>query len=176
MDLSSASKFDLGSSPVDISVFNQELQDYPDRQVAEELSNGFSYGFSIKFEGPRKQVMSKNLPSANKDPDIVKQKIAKELAAGRVAGPFLTPPFKDFRVSPLGLVPKKQQGEYRLIHHLSYPEGDSVNDFIDPEFCTVQYTKFDQAVKMIQKLGKGALLGKADIKSIGFSPYPNFTR
>ena len=87
------------------------------------------------------------------------------LEAGRVAGPFQTVPFTDFRVSPLGLVPKKQPGEYRLIHHLSYPEGDSINDYIDPEFCSVQYTRFDQAVKMIQKLGKGALLGKADIKN-----------
>ena len=87
------------------------------------------------------------------------------MEAGRVAGPFQTEPFTDFRVSPLGLVPKKQPGEYRLIHHLSYPEGDSINDYIDPEFCSVQYTRFDQAVKMIQKLGKGALLGKADIKN-----------
>lgn len=110
-------------------------------------------------------VISKNLPSANKAPDIVRQKITKELEAGRVAGPFQTVPFTDFRVSPLGLVPKKQPGEYRLIHHLSYPEGDSINDYIDPEFCSVQYTRFDQAVKMIQKLGKGALLGKADIKN-----------
>ena len=31
--------------------------------------------------------------------------------------------------SPLGLVPKKQPGEYRLIHHLSYPNGASINDF-----------------------------------------------
>ena len=100
----------------------------------------------------------------NKAPDIVRQKITKELEAGRVVGPFQTVPFPDFRVSPLGLVPKKQPGEYRLIHHLSYPEGDSINDYIDAEFCSVQYTRFDQAVKMIQNLGKGALLGKADKK------------
>jgi hypothetical protein len=75
------------------------------------------------------------------------------------------PPFKTFRISPIGLVPKKEPGEYRLIHHLSYPPGDSVNDNIDPSLCSVQYTKFDNAVKMIQNLGKGALLGKTDIRS-----------
>ena len=162
---SNGNKFELGSTPVDLSAFEKELQEYPDRQTAEELKNGFKNGFHINFEGPRKLVISKNLPSANKAPDIVRQKITKELEAGRVAGPFQTVPFTDFRVSPLGLVPKKQPGEYRLIHHLSYPEGDSINDHIDPEFCSVQYTRFDQAVKMIQKLGKGALLGKADIKN-----------
>ena len=162
---SNGNKFELSSTPVDLSAFEKELQEYPDRQTAEELKNGFKNGFHINFEGPRKLVISKNLPSANKAPDIVRQKITKELEAGRVAGPFQTVPFTDFRVSPLGLVPKKQPGEYRLIHHLSYPEGDSINDYIDPEFCSVQYTRFDQAVKMIQKLGKGALLGKADIKN-----------
>ena len=52
-----------------------------------------------------------------------------------------------------------------MIHHLSYPRGDSVNDFIDPELCTVQYTSFDQAIKMVQTLGKGCYLSKCDIKN-----------
>ena len=110
---SNGNKFELGSTPVDLSAFEKELQEYPDRQTAEELKNGFKNVFHINFEGPRKLVISKNLPSANKAPDIVRQKITKELEAGRVAGPFQTVPFTDFRVSPLGLVPKKQPGEYR---------------------------------------------------------------
>ena len=156
--------FELGSTPIDLSQFEAELAEYPDRECALELQNGFKYGFDIKFEGPQQLVLSKNLPSANKAPDVVRHKIAKELDAGRVADPFKTPPFPNFRVSPIGLVPKKQPGEYRMIHHLSYPEGGSVNDFIDPEVCSVQYTRFDEAVKMIQNLGQGTLLGKADVK------------
>ncbi len=69
------------------------------------------------------------------------------------------------RISPLGLVPKKQPNEFRLIHHLSYPAGQSLNDYIDPELCSVQYTTFDDAVKMVQDLGPNALLGKTDVKS-----------
>ena len=53
----------------------------------------------------------------------MKSKIIKELEAGRVVGPFTSLPFETLQVSPLGLVPKKQPGEYRVIHHLSYPEG-----------------------------------------------------
>ena len=40
-----------------------------------------------------------NLLSANKDPEIIRQKIAKELEAGRITGPFKSPPFTNFRVS-----------------------------------------------------------------------------
>ena len=112
-----------------------------------------------------KSFDAKNLKSANSHPEIVREKIDKEVQAGRVEGPFDRPPFLQFRVSPLGLVPKKEPGEFRLIHHLSYPQGDSVNDHIDPDLCSVQYTKFDAAVQMIQRLGKGALLAKSDIKS-----------
>ena len=52
-----------------------------------------------------------------------------------------------------------------MIHHLSYPEGESANDYIDLTICSIQYTKFDEAVKMIQNLGEGILLGKADVKN-----------
>ena len=68
-------------------------------------------------------------------------------------------------MSPLEIVPKKAPGEFRLIHHLSYPEGDSVNDGISQQLCTVHYTLFDEAVRMIRAYGIGAGMAKADIKS-----------
>ena len=52
-----------------------------------------------------------------------------------------------------------------MIHNLSYPCNNSVNDFIDLEFCSVRYSSIDDAVKIIQQLGKGAQLSKCDIKS-----------
>ena len=52
-----------------------------------------------------------------------------------------------------------------MIHHLSYPHGESVNDYIDPQLCSVQYTSFDEAVKLIQDLGRHCKLFKVDIKS-----------
>ena len=52
-----------------------------------------------------------------------------------------------------------------MIHHLSYPSGQSVNDSIDSRLCSVQYTSFDKAVELVQNLGKGCLLGKSDIES-----------
>ena len=49
------------------------------------------------------------------------KKKTQHLQAGRLAGPFLSPPISNLRASPLGVVPKKTQREYWLIHHLSYP-------------------------------------------------------
>ena len=54
---SNGNKFELGSTPVDLSAFEKELQEYPDRQTAEELKNGIKNGFHINFEGPRKLVI-----------------------------------------------------------------------------------------------------------------------
>ena len=52
-----------------------------------------------------------------------------------------------------------------MITHLSYPESCGVNEFIDPNLCTVQFVSYDSVVHMIAKLGKGTLLGKVDVKS-----------
>ena len=129
------------------------------------MYSGFKFGFSLHFEGTRTSFFANNLISAQQNPDIVSAKLSKELAAGRLAGPFECPPFPKFRVSPLGVVPKKTPGEYRLIHHLSFPRGDSVNDGIAPEHASVQYARVDDAVVIIKQLGSGCFLAKTDIKS-----------
>lgn len=90
---------------------------------------------------------------------MLKKKIDKEIALGRIAGPFNYEPLGNLRLSPIGVVAKKDGG-WRLIHHLSYPFDYSVNDFIDTEACSVQYTSFDEVLDMIVKLGSGAFLGK----------------
>ena len=94
-------------------------------------------------------------------------KIKKEIQAGRIAGPFSDAPFQVFHVSPLGVVPKKNPGEFRLIHHLSYPKGHhiSVNDGISVEDSTVTYASIQQAIHIIQRLGRGCYMAKTDIES-----------
>ena len=87
------------------------------------------------------------------------------MAANRLAGPFTSPPFQPFCVSPLGLIPKKVTGDFRLIHHLSYPKGFSVNDGIAAEITSVQYAKVADAIRLIKRAGPGCFLAKTDIKS-----------
>ena len=75
--------------------------------------------------------------------------IDKELRMGRIAGLLSSPPFPHFRGSPIGLVPKQAAGEFRLIHNLSSPLGNSVRDHIHPTNTSVSYTSFDDAVTLV---------------------------
>jgi hypothetical protein len=48
-------------------------------------------------------------------------------------------------------------GEIRVIHHLSYPEGTSINDGISKDLCTVQYQTIDDVIKLVKHYGKSSL-------------------
>lgn len=99
------------------------------------LFDGFCCGFHVNFVGDRLPFESPTLKSVLDQLEIARMKLRKECDAGRIVGPFRTPPFASFRTSPLGVVPKKDPSEFRLIHHLSYPKGNSVNDAI-PDYCS----------------------------------------
>ncbi|VDI44723.1 Hypothetical predicted protein [Mytilus galloprovincialis] len=124
----------------------------------------FKHGCSA-CGGPRLPTDSKKLKSAIERPDILLKKIKKEIDAGRVAGPFKFRPIPTLRISPLGLVPKGKDGQFRVIHNLSYPENSSVNDFIDPKKCSVVYSNIDDAVDVIKLYGNKTLASKSDVRS-----------
>ena len=96
---------------------------------------------------------------------MVTDKFHKEIEAGRVAGPFSAPPFDNFVVSPLGIVPKKAPNEFRFIQHLSYPHENSVNSRIPVDFSSVLYASIQDAIVFVKRLGVGCYLVKTDIKS-----------
>ena len=133
--------------------------------TVEFLISGFTHGFSIHFQGERKSRTANNLLSALENPSAVDTQLGKELEAHRLAGPFQSPPLSPFWISPLGIVPKKVPGEFRLIHHLSFPKGSSVNDGIPPEHTSFHYATMDGAIKLIKSAGPGCFLAKTDIKN-----------
>ena len=105
--------------------------------AADYLITGFCFGFPIPFHGPSSSTTAPNLLSPAQHPDVVDRYLAKELLAQRVAGPFSYLPLPNFRVSPIGVVPKKTPGEFRCTQHLSYPNGASINDGIPVEHLSV---------------------------------------
>ena len=155
----------LATSPIKLAPLISLLRTYPKRAIASYLASGFLNGFRIPYTGEREATDCNNLKSARALPEVLAAKIKKECEAGRVAGPFLAPPIPNLRVSPLGVVPKKAPGQFRWIHHLSYPKGSSVNDFIAPELCSVKYSSFDDAVSIVRACGRGALMAKCDVQS-----------
>ena len=129
------------------------------------LESGFTFGFPLHFDGPRCSQEAPNLLSAIQNPKVVSPKLSKELDAHRLAGPFSFPPFPVFRISPLGLVPKKVEGEFRLIDHLSYPRGSSLNDGISSDYTTVSYATVENTIGLIKSVGPNCFLAKTDVKN-----------
>ena len=115
-------------------------------QFRKNLIDGFTFGFRLHFQGPSKASGAKNVISAMQRPEVVYSKLIKERQCGRILGPFSYPPFSNLRVSSLGVIPKKDPGEFRMIHHLSFSYGDSINTFIPSEFSTVKYATVDDAI------------------------------
>ena len=136
-----------------------------DQQLRAYLINGFTDGFRIHHYGNTSRDLDKNLKTATKLPQVVDKKLEKELSAGRIMGPFHSSPFDEFVVSPLGLREKKVKGQYRVIHDLSYPQGDSINSGIPREYAKVQYSSVSDAIEHILYFGQGSYLAKTDILS-----------
>lgn len=153
-------------TPVRWKILDKYLEGYP-TNLRRYLIDGFRYGFRVNYSGERCSQTSPNLKAALESPDIIEQKLETELSLGRIAGPFDSSPFPQFKISPLGLVPKRQPGHFRLIHHLSYPRtnGTSVNAGIDKAHSAVSYAGIADAVSVIKKLGTGCYMAKTDIKS-----------
>ena len=129
------------------------------------LLHGFSHGFSIGYTGQLLAHRPGNLSSAFNHPDVITSYVNNECLSGHTAGPYSSPPFSPFNVNPLGVVPKKHSGKWRLIMHLSHPQGHSVNDGIAIDEFSLRYISIDSASDTIMTLGKGCHLAKVDIKS-----------
>ena len=150
-------------SPIDVKRLAIWLEGYDDSKK-QFLLEGFLSGFHVGFDGELNNAVPKNLTSALQKPELVREYIKKELEAGRLAGPFNSPPFEQFQCSPIGLVEKKEPGKFRMIHHLSYPEGMSINDQIDPNWSSVQYAKIGDAIDLVMNLCPSAFMSKTDVK------------
>ena len=141
-----------GPTPIQPNKLALWLQGY-DTSEYQYLLEGFTKGFMIGFD--QNQTFEgkeyNNLLSAIQQPTIVQLKIDKEVNLGKVKGPSTTQPFTPFHCSPLGIVEKKEPGEYRVIHHLSHPEGKSNNNGIPQEESFVQYSSVNDAISFIKR-------------------------
>ena len=148
------------STPVHIARLEKELTSHPDREFVASILYDSTFGFDIGCNGPRFPRLVQNLLSVRNNPKVVQNYLKKEVSQNRVAGPFKSPPLQNLQCSLIGLVPKKD-GSWQMIMDLSASKGSSMNDFISQEEFSVIYSKLDDAVNMIAKLGPGLLSGYA---------------
>ncbi|XP_078026549.1 uncharacterized protein LOC117258356 [Epinephelus lanceolatus] len=109
-----------------------------------------------------------NLQSALAEPHTVDTLLAKEVKEGFMIGPFDSPPFPIFHISPIGVATRKYSGKKRLIIDLSSSHSShipSINSVIPCPDFSMQYTNIDHAITLIRLAGRGAWLSKADITS-----------
>ena len=156
------SKPPLASSPSPFhpKAWVARLQQYPS-QLGNTLTSILTYGACIGYEGPRQSIQSKNLSSASLDPKTIQVQLDSDLADGRVTR---VRPGTHFISSPLGLVPK-HDGGFRRIHHLSHPEGNSVNDYIPAHYAALTYTRLAEVLNAISHSGRHSVIIKRDVKS-----------
>ena len=68
-------------------------------------------------------------------------------------------------MSRFGVIPKKNKPDaWRLILDLSFPADHSVNDGIFKNEFPVVYSTVQDAIRLIVKIGRGALMDKVDIQ------------
>ena len=153
--------WEKGKTPINVVNLEKYLANYPKRIDAELSLNGFSEGFRLQYiyAGPRFSSSSKNLLSAELHQVETLIKLKNEIDLWRMLGPFSTKPISSLRISPIGLV-QKSDNSWRLISHLSFPSGSSVNDFIHEDFRRVKCSSFDKVVEMISSLGRSAKIGR----------------
>ena len=154
-------------TPIRVHSLAPLLKDY-DPHLCNYIISGITHGFSIGAIGtlPIFDIFVRNLQSAFQLPQVIDTKIHKELALGRILGPYpIVPPLPNYRISPLGVVPNKVPGEFRVIHHLSYPQGASINDAIPREFSSVTYSSIQDAITMIKSSSATVYMAKFDVES-----------
>ena len=152
-------------SPLHLNNFHQYLSHHQDKAWCSKLLKGIKHGVNVGFDPERTSMVSDNWKSALDHPEVIMEYLANKVSAECKVGPFTHPPFSDFVGSPMGIVTKKCSFpvKYRMIHDLSWPPQDSVNNHIDSDALRCFYGSFDDVVAHIIKHVVGTLSAKLDL-------------
>lgn len=88
--------------------------------------------------------------------EVISKYKGDEIASGRIFGPFPKGRIPNLQINRMGMVTKGHTpGGWCLVTDLSFPKGASVNDGIDLQRCSLQYTSVDHVARAAQSLGRG---------------------
>jgi hypothetical protein len=156
-------------TPLRVERFRSALEEAGGLGEFLDVINGLTYGFpmnsSLIVTSTR---ISPNYGSATEHPEIINTMIAKELAAGRLRGPFsqleLEALVGPFLTHPLGVVPKPN-GKWRLVEDMSFPHDDSfpsLNSTIDISDVPVDWGGFKEMAEIVVGAPPGAQSATVD--------------
>ena len=140
----------------------------PDPAYVQYILRGIREGFRIgyNYAGHTCKTNRQNLLSTLQHPDEVDTYLHRELGDGNISEVSEPAGVLGLQVSPIGVIPKHHSAsKWRLIVDLSSPKGNSVNDGISKEVCSLSYISVDDVAAEVLSFGKGALMAKMDIKS-----------
>ena len=145
------------------------LADYPRQQFVSTIQSYLTHGIDICYKGPQLEIISPNWQSSMTFKQEVQAFIQENIQLGAVAGPLQHLP-PGFGASPLGAFQRKNTKKVRVIHDLSWPPGNSVNDYISPSECSVSYVTVQHAADLCLMYQQPWLV-KMDIKA-AFLSFP----
>ena len=165
-DASNPPLWSVPPSPLCLANWTEFIAAHPDQEYASYVQTGLLSGFRIGFDrlSVPLQSSTRNHPSACENEGQVRGYIAAEREAGSLVGPLCQSDLTGIHTSPIGLVPKSEPNQWRMIVDLSFPFGRSVNDGISSTLASVSYSSVDDAVRRILHLGKGTQLVKVDLR------------
>jgi len=128
-------------TPLKLAAWQKKLQNHPDKDYCKYILKGIEKGFCLGVDESASFTSStQNMLSAKQNPVVITEYLDKEVSQGNILGPFSIATAPAVHINCFGVIPKKHQpGKWRMITDLSFPEGHSVNDAIDPEACSLSY-------------------------------------
>ena len=150
------------TTPVRSGLLWKRLRSYKHRAT---ISRGFRDGFRIGVDRPilSRHASSKKFISSHNLEQLT-SKLNVELEQRRILGPYDSLPTDSLVISPLYVIPKSTPGKFRLIHDLSYPKGNSVNDHINDERKSVVYCSLLEVAEVILKSPEQLYMAKVDLR------------
>ena len=155
----------LLESQLNSQAWEKHLQNYWDWQLVQYIK----FGFPLDVQ-PNADLTCdwSNHKSATLFPSHVDTYLQEERSFNAMHGPFTEKPFKNLHCSPFLTREKPDSENRRVIVDLSWPKGNSVNDFVDSDHYMgtkfmLTFPSIDDITSQITRLGRGCLLYKVDI-------------
>ena len=117
----------------------QLLQGHPNGKLVQKVVHGLWFGFELKYNGPRVNRQSCNLPTAFTHSHQSRKSVMKEVCLECMRGPFEVQPFCPLICLLVSMVEKKNSTAMHCITHLSHPQGSSINFFMALEDAETHY-------------------------------------